>query len=168
MATKTKETETVEAPATTNVQPIQPATIGVPKQLSTQEIQPEGIKWTRWAVVCNAEHTIEDCLHPLYLYAKGEQFKACDYVEIKHPFGYFTVCLDVVRVDHRVRGIEAHIRHIFDYRLSEAKIKPDTAGAQIQKLGDREWSIIIGHHVVADNFATREAAEKWLSEQRAA
>src|SRR5690606_10292899 len=130
--------------------------------------QPEGIKWSRWGVFCNAEHTIEDCLSPLYLFSKAEFFKPGDYVEIKHPFGYFTVCLDIVRIDMTARGIESYIRHVFDYRVDGRRILPDLRGARVEKLGGREWSIVDGNHVVADNFMTRESAEKWLAERRQA
>ena len=140
----------------------------LPKHLATYDIQPEGIKWGRWAVVAHPDHTINDVLAPGYLFTKGEQFQPCDYVEIKHPLGYFCVCLDVVRVDMQARGLVAHIRHIFDYTKAVDLVQPKLDGVKIERLGSSEWTILDGQHVVADNFPTRAAAEKWLDDRRVA
>lgn len=168
--TKTAERASETAPAAVPAEAAAPSYIApaVPKQLSPQEIQPEGIKWTRWDVFCNADHSIEDCLDPLYLFAKAEQMRPGDYVEIKHPFGHFVICLDIVHVDLNARGVVSYVRHVFDYRQAGAeKIKPNLRGAHIEKLGGREWSIVDGRHVVADNFATRAEAEEWLAKRKA-
>ena len=135
-------------------------------QLAPQDIHPEGSKWGRWAVVAQAEHSIEDALHPRYLYAKHEQIRPLDYVEIKHPFGHWCVCLDVVRVDTQARGIVAYIRHVFDFAKAERLVAPDLSDARVEYLGDRMWSVVDGHHVVKDGMPTRQAAEAFLSDIR--
>lgn len=136
------------------------------RQAAPQDIQPEGAKWGRWSIVAQAEHTIEDALHPRYLYAKADQMGKLDYVEIKHPHGFWTVCLDVVKVDRIQQGIVAHIRHVFDYREAKTMVKPDLSGARVEFLGDRQWSVVDGHHVAQDGFPTMAAAEAWLSDAR--
>jgi len=135
-------------------------------QLAPQDIQPEGAKWGRWAVIAQAEHTIEDALHPRYLYAKNDQIRPLDYIEIKHPFGHWCVCLDVVRVDTQARGIVAYIRHVFDFTKAERIVAPDLSEARVEYLGDRLWSVVDSHHVVKDQFPTRNAADAWLSDLR--
>lgn len=136
------------------------------KQLAPQDILPEGAKWGRWGVMAQADHTIEDCLNPLYLFGKADQFQAGDYVEIKHPFGQFVVCLDIVRIDKQLRGIVAHIRHVFDYSKAETMIAPDLRGARVEFLGSREWSVVDGHHVVKDQFPDQISARAWLAQMR--
>lgn len=149
-----------------DISPVAKVARDMPKQLASHDIQPEGAKWGRWAVMAHADHDISDCLGPRYLYGKADQLQPGDYVEIKHPFGFFVVCLDVVRVDTQARGVVAHIRHVFDYRKAETMVAPDLSGARVELLGGREWSVIDGHHVVKDLFPTKTAAEAWLSDQR--
>lgn len=150
------------------ISPIAKVAREAPKQLTANQIQPEGTAWGRWAVMAKAEHTIHDALSPIYLYARADQMRGGDYIEIKHPFGYWVVCLDVVRVDRQARGIVSHVRHVFDYTKDARTITPDLAGAVIQHLGARNWAIVDGRHVVADDFPSQEAAQKWLEERKAA
>lgn len=136
------------------------------RQLAPQDIQPEGAKWGRWAVVAGADDTIEDALSPRYLWGKADQIRPLDYIEIKHPYGFWCVCLDVVKVDHAARGIHAYVRHVFDFTQSDEKVAPDLSGARVEFLGGRQWAVVDGHHVVKDAFSTRQSAEAWLGQQR--
>ena len=131
-------------------------------QLAAQDIHTDGVRWSRWGVVCLAEHTIEDVLHPRFLFNRAEQIKPLDYIEIKHPYGLFVVCLDVVRVDFAGRGIITYPRHIHDYSKADA-LEPDLSTARIEFLGDRSWCLVDGHHVVKEGFGTREDAKAWLA-----
>jgi hypothetical protein len=140
------------------------------KQLPPHEIQPEGAKWGRWSIMAQADHTIEDAMGPRYLYAKADQIRPGDYVEIKHPLGNWVVCFDVVRIDRQARGIVANVRHIFDYTQEGGiRITPDVLGAHVEYLGARGWAVIDeDKHVLADEFESREVAEGWLTKKRAA
>lgn len=143
-----------------------PAVVGM-KQLTPQDIQPMGNNWGSWGVTAQADHTIEDCLHPRYLYGKSQAMRPLDYIEIKHCHGQFVICLDVVRIDTDARGIVANIRHIFDYtREGTRTVQPDLSSSRIEHLGSREWCIVDGHHVVKDNFPTRVSAEAYLANLR--
>ena len=137
------------------------------RQLAPVDIQPMGHKWHHWNVVAHADHTIEDALNSRYLTGKINEFSPLDYIEIKHPFGYWVICLDVIKVDRVSRGLVAHIRHIFDYTKADRVIAPDLSGARVDFLGgDKQWSVVDGHHIAMEGFPTRTAAEAWLSEQK--
>ena len=137
--------------------------------LPASEIQPAGIKWEQWNVFCLKEHDIEDVLAPDYLYAKRDQIRSGHYIEIKHPLGYFVVCLDVVRVDHEARAIVSAIRHIHDYRGEDARfVRPALESIRYENLGDRGWSVVMGNEILADHFADKASAERWVAEKRAA
>lgn len=165
---KDSEVKAQIAPKKEEISPIAKVARETPKQMSANKIQPEGTAWGRWAVMALAEHKIKDALHPLYLYNRAEQFQPGDYVEIKHPFGYWVVCLDIVRVDRQSRGIVSYPRHIFDYKQDGRLITPNLTGAEVQHLGAQGWSVVHGRHVVAEDFPTQEAAEEWLKEREAA
>lgn len=137
------------------------------KQLPPQEIQTIGAKWNHWAVMAHAEHSIEDVCHPRYLWAKADQMKPGDYVEIKHIYGKFVVCLDVTSINHVARGIVANVRHVFDYTQPGARqITPHLIEARVAFLGARGWCVVDGTHVAADGFRDKQAADKWLDEER--
>lgn len=155
------------APKQDQISPVARVARTMPKQLPPQDIQPAGARWNSWGIMAQADHTIEDVTASRYLWAKADQMKAGDYVEIKHPFGYFVVCLDVVRIDHQARGIVANVRHVFDYTQPGAQIiKPSLQGARIEFLSVRGWAVVQETHVVKDGFESREKAEQWLDEQR--
>ena len=137
------------------------------KQLPPHEIQPEGAKWGRWSIMSQVDHTLEDVMGPRYLYAKADQIRPGDYIEIKHPHGDWVVALDVVRVDRQARGIVSNVRHIIDYTQAGAvRISPDMGGARVELLGARLWAVIDqDQHVLADEFETREAALSWLAKK---
>lgn len=135
--------------------------------LPASEIQPFGIKWETWQIVCLPDHTLEDVLDPGFLFAKGEYIKPMDTIEIKHPLGIFTIVLDVQHVDMRARGIVAHIRHLFDYTQEARTIRPRLANAKIMVMGDNGWSVVEDHHVIADGFRTKAEADRWLDAKRA-
>lgn len=138
------------------------------QQLLNHEIQPVGIHWSNWSVLTKENHTIEDVLDAGYLFSKHEHMRPNDYVEIKHPLGFFAVCLDIVRIDKQARGIVANVRHIFDYTSDDnVMVRPRLDSVRIDILGDRGWSVIDGIHVVADGFTNRVEAEKWLAKRKA-
>lgn len=157
-----------EAAADDTISPVARVARSMPKMLPAHDIHPEGVSWGRWAVTAHADHAIEDVLHPRYLYAKHEHFRPLDCVEIKHPYGLFVVCLDILKVDRSARGIVAYVRNIYDYTQAAHVIAPDLSGARVEFLGGREWSVVDGHHVVKDEFRSRAAAEQWLAEERRA
>lgn len=149
------------------VSPVAKVARSVARQLAPQDVQPAGSKWNSWTAMAHAEHTIEDVMHPRYLWARHEQMNAGDYVEIKHIHGKFVVCLDVIAINKVARGIVANVRHVFDYTQAGAiQIKPSLINARIEFLGARQWAVVEGTHVAADQFADRGSAEKWLDEQR--
>jgi len=134
-------------------------------QLPSQAIQPAGNLWNGWAVIAPADHTIEDCLHPRYLWTKAEQIRPLDYIEIKHVHGNFVLCLDVIRTDNAARALICRPRHVFDYAESSLP-DADLSGARIEFLGpDRQWAVVDDHHVVVDNQPTRADAESWLAKR---
>lgn len=164
---KDKAAPTPEDPSQKEVSPVTRVARTMPKQLPPQDIQPAGARWNAWGIMAHADHTIEDVTASRYLWAKADQMKAGDYVEIKHPFGYYVICLDVVRIDHQARGIVANIRSIYDYTQPGAQIiKPSLQGARIEFLSVRGWAVVQDTHVVKDGFEGREKAEQWLDEQR--
>ena len=140
-------------------------TVKAPLQLPAQSIQPAGNLWNGWSVVAPADHSIEDCLHPRYLWTKGEQIRPLDYIEIKHVQGQFVICLDVVRVDHPARAIICRPRHVFDYAKSDLP-DADLSRARVEFLGpERQWCVTDDHHVVCDGHTTRASAESWLAKR---
>lgn len=149
-----------DAPTTANVRAVRKN----PRQLPGPEIQPLGSKFAAWGVIAHADHSIEDVLHPMYLWNKAEQIEAHATIEIKHALGFYVVVLDVVRVDRATRSIISNVRHIFDYTADGTRrVAPDVSGARVDFLGsERQWAVIDGHHVIKDRLATRAEAEIFI------
>lgn len=138
-----------------------------PVQVVAHDIQPAGTKWSSWAVVAHDDHTIEDALHPRYLYNKADHFNVLDYVEIKHPHGDWIVCLDIVRIDNEARYVFSKLRHVFDFTLEgDKQVQVDLSAARVEFMGSEEWGIIDGHHTMKSGFKTRVEAEGYLRRKR--
>lgn len=135
-------------------------------QLSKDALRPSGTHLAHWDGIAQAEHTIEDVLHPRYCWSRASEINQLDLIRIVHVHGQFEVELRVIRVDHQARGIVAHIRNVYDYSQAKNMIAPTLSDAKIEHLGARKWAITDGHHVVKDEFVTRAAAESWLASRR--
>lgn len=136
------------------------------RQLPKDAVRPDGTHFTGWSVVAHAEDTIDDALHPLYLWARKDEIRRLDTITIKHPFMEWTVVLEVSQVSERPRGIFSEIRHIFQYTdPNRQRVMPDLSGARIEYRGsDAQWSVIDEHHVLIEKLPTRAAAEAWLQQ----
>lgn len=139
-----------------------------PVQMAPQDIQPAGTKWGEWGVVARDDHTIDDALHPRYLYNKADQFNPLDVVTIKHPHSDWVVILDIVAIDTEARAVFAKVRHIFDYtqEAGPGTPKADLSNARVDFMGSEEWGIVDGHFTVRSGFKTRQEAESYLRRKR--
>jgi len=144
-----------------------PAVRKAPAQMTAHDIQPAGTKWTSWNVVARDDHTMEDAIHPRYLWNKADQFNPLDEVTIKHPHGDWVIVLDVMSIDSEARAVFTKIRHILDYSQEQLAVpKPDLSGARVEFLGSDEWGITDGHFTVRSGFKTRQEAESYLRKKR--
>lgn len=146
----------------------EPARRKQPLQMAPHDIQPAGTKWSSWSVVARDDHTIEDAIHPRYLWNKAEQFNVLDDVTIKHPHGDWVVVLDIITIDSEARAVFSKIRHIFDYTVEQTASTPkaDISGAKVEFLGTEEWGIVDGHFTVRSGFKTKAEADRYLARKR--
>jgi hypothetical protein len=123
---------------------------------------------TPWGLDVPAEHTLEDALHPNYLWTFHDRITPGDIVVFKHELHHFLWVGIVQKVHEDTASII--MTELYRVNLKEApRTKADLSGAEIKKLcGDEKWSIVNGHIKLKTGFPTKAEAEEWLEEQRTA
>jgi len=163
--TATRTAESAAEDVTAVLSPVARVRANTTPQATKEMVRPAGTLWGAWSVVAQEDHTVEHAKNPRYLWNRADEIRPLDYIEIKHPYGLWCLCLDVVRVDREQQAVIAYIRNEFDFSRAEI-IMPDISGATIEFLGASQWTIKDGHRTIKDGFASRQSAEAHLADLR--
>lgn len=139
-----------------------------PKQILGTDVQPAGMISVHWECVAHVSHTMEDVLHPRYLWNAKDKLHPRSFVTIHHPNADFIVVLYVVEIDEEARCVRCKVWDKRDMR-DQAVPALDLNDAKVEWKGpSAKFSIVRGTDRLKDGFSTREEAEAWLEEKRAA
>jgi hypothetical protein len=116
------------------------------------------------AIRVDAEHTLEDALHPNYLWGFHERLRKGDLVEISHELHHFWGLFYVRGADPETASIL--LTPLYGPTdLKKAPIrKADLSGAQVKLKGILKWCVVAADGTtLAQEIPTRAEAEEWLA-----
>jgi hypothetical protein len=120
------------------------------------------------AIRADAEHTLEDVLHPAYFWVFHERIKKGDLIEISHELHHFWGLFYIVGVDPETASVLlAAIHGPINLRTAPVR-KADLDGAYTKLRGVLRWCVMAKDDTsLKTDLPTRVDAEEWLAAKRA-
>lgn len=136
-----------------------------PKMLPETAIKPAEVARTVWHALAPADHTLEDVLHPSYLWRRYDGIEPGARIEIRHQLHHFLVELYVVQIDREAQAILTYEINKIDFRGQELRVA-DLSGAEVEQVGGLNWRVRMGNKELKGGFDTKLEAEAWLAKKR--
>ena len=144
----------------------------LPKRPHATMLQPTGSgqAWETWQGIVDAEHSLEDVLHPNYFWNWHDRIRAGDEIHLRHELHKFRYKGYVTKIHEDTASIHLAADPGYPQDLKEApRTKADLSEAVVEYAGpSHKHRVRTGHQILKAGFPTKQAAEDWLDEQRAA
>ena len=120
------------------------------------------------AIRVDAEHTLDDALHPNYLWPFHEKIQKGDLIEFSHELGLFWALFYAMDIDPETASIVlVPLFGPVDLKAAPVR-KADLSRAQTKLRGQLRWCVEAGDGtILVKNLPTRADAENWLDTRRA-
>ena len=121
--------------------------------------------YNRRRVTMPVEHTLDDALHPEYLWPVNASLKRGDIVELTDETASFYGEVMIRHIDRDTQTV--HTALIKDIRFPKAiTLNMDFSSITIEQKGAAKWCVIRGTQVWKDGFETAQEAEFWVEKKR--
>jgi hypothetical protein len=135
--------------------------LAVRRMAPANAIQTQDHIFQTWCTIAPLDHSLEDVLHPSFLFAKHRAIRPHDRFDILHEGHDFLVRGIIVGIDVEAEAVQYRALEVF--KLSEMPVVgPDWEGAKVAEEQSHGWAVRLDGRV-AKRFYSEASAAEWLA-----